>query len=165
MNYWIINHHFSSYQEHNNFIGIPVKIDKKSGEPIRDDNGKMIPKLVNLASKISIGDRIAGKVAEKKALSKLKGPLFFDDPGWIDEVAKHLGSENMSRKIFMYNQKHPGKSGLMEAREAIKYIENKISVGRGKIINEEWDESGEVKTWTVKYPDGEVKEITYDFGS
>lgn len=112
------------------------------------------------ATKISIGEKIAGKVAEKKALGKLKGQLYFGDPDWIDDIDKRLGSEDMQRKVFMESQKEGGDPGLIKAKEAIKYIEDKISVG-GTIQNVKLSKDGKTMIWTVKWKSGDIEDISY----
>jgi len=58
MNYWIINHKYSSYLEHKNIIGIPVKKDRQTGDPYKDDEGNLIPKYT-ITNQIEVGDRFA----------------------------------------------------------------------------------------------------------
>jgi hypothetical protein len=112
------------------------------------------------ATKVSVGEKIAGKVAEKKALGKLKGQLWAHDPESIDAINKHLNSESMQRKIFMETQKEGGDPGLMKAKEAINFIESKISVG-GTIQDVKLSADGKTMTWTVKWKSGDVEDISY----
>jgi hypothetical protein len=112
------------------------------------------------APKISIGEKIAGKVAEKKALGKLKGQLYFSDPDWIDDIDKRLGSEDIQREIFMESQKEGGDPELMRAKKTIKFIEDKISVG-GAIQDVKLSADGKTMTWTVRWKSGDVEDISY----
>lgn len=50
MKYWIIIHHFSSYLEHNDLIGIPAKIDNETKE--------LVPRY-SATDEVQIGDQIA----------------------------------------------------------------------------------------------------------
>lgn len=111
-------------------------------------------------TQISIGKKVAGKVAEKKALGKLKGQLWAHDPESIDAINKHLNSESMQRKIFMETQKEGGDPGLMKAKEAVNFIESKISVG-GTIQDVKLSADGKTMTWTVKWKSGDVEDISY----
>lgn len=108
------------------------------------------------ATKISIGER----VSEKLALGKLKGQLYFSDPKWTSDIEKHLGSEDMQRKIFMESQKEGGDPELMRAEETISFIERKISVG-GTIQDVKLSEDGRTMTWTVKWKSGDIEDISY----
>lgn len=112
------------------------------------------------ATTVSIGEKVAGKVAEKKALGRLKGQLYFGDPDWIDDIDKRLDSEEMQRKVFMESQKEGGDPGLIKAKEAIKYIEGKISVG-GTIQDVRLSEDSRTMIWTVKWKSGDVEDISY----
>ena len=112
------------------------------------------------ATRISIGEKVAGKVAEKKALGKLKGQLYFSDPKWLDDIDERLGGEDIQRKVFMESQKEGGDPGLMEAKEAIKFIEGKISVG-GTIQDVKLSEDGKTMIWTVKWKSGDIEDISY----
>ncbi|MBA7584001.1 hypothetical protein ES708_25953 [subsurface metagenome] len=57
MNYWIINHTYDAFQEHNNLIGLPSKKNKDTGEPERNSEDNLIPKY-SLTNKIQTGDKI-----------------------------------------------------------------------------------------------------------
>ena len=112
------------------------------------------------ATKISIGEKVAGKVAEKKALGKLKGQLYFSDPDWIDDVNEYIGGEDIQREVFMESQKESGNPELMKAGKIIKFIEDKISVG-GAIQDVKLSEDGKTMTWTVRWKSGDVEDISY----
>jgi len=112
------------------------------------------------ATKISIGEKVAGKVAEKKALGKLKGQLWFSDPGWIDDVNKYIGGEDIQREVFMESQREGGDPELMRAEKTIKYIEDKISVG-GTIQDVKLSADGRTMTWTIKWKSGDIEDISY----
>lgn len=112
------------------------------------------------ATRVSIGEKIAGKVAEKKALGRLKGQLYFGDPKWIDDIDKRLGSEDIQRDIFMEAQRTGGDPELMKAEKAVKFIEDKISVG-GTIQDVKLSEDGKTMIWTVKWKSGDVEDISY----
>ena len=58
MNFWIINHIYDAFQEHNDLIGLPSKKNKDSGEPERDSENNLIPKY-SLTNEIQKGDKIA----------------------------------------------------------------------------------------------------------
>jgi hypothetical protein len=110
-------------------------------------------------TQISVGEKIAGKVAEKKALGKLKGQLYFSDPGWIDDIDKRLGSKDILREIFMESQEG-GDPELMKAEKTINLIERKISVG-GTIQDVKLSADGKTMTWTIKWKSGDIEDISY----
>jgi len=57
MNYWIINHKYDAYLEHNDLIGLPSKKNKETGEPERDSEGNLIPKY-SLTNNIRARDKV-----------------------------------------------------------------------------------------------------------
>jgi len=52
MKHWIVIHRYSAYKEHKDLIGLPIRIDKETGDPIKKE-GKSEPKYkaTNLISK------------------------------------------------------------------------------------------------------------------
>lgn len=58
MNYWIIVHRFQSYIEHNDLVGLPVKKDRSTGDPIKDSSGSFIPRY-SATNDIQMGDLFA----------------------------------------------------------------------------------------------------------
>ncbi|MBE9593580.1 MAG: hypothetical protein IMF19_08875, partial [Proteobacteria bacterium] len=86
--------------------------------------------------------------------------LYFDDPEWIDDLSKRLSSEDMQREIFMESQREGGDPGLMKAEKAIKFIEDKISVG-GTIQDVKLSEDGKTMIWTVEWKSGDIEDISY----
>jgi len=99
---------------------------------------------------------IAGAVEKEKALSEIKGQTYFNDPGWVDDIGKHIGSEDVQNELFQ--SKDPAK---YKATETVKYIEGKIKAGGGDITGVEWDKDGKTMVWTVKWPSGDTKKIKY----
>jgi len=57
MKYWIVVHYYSSYEEHNDLIGLPAKLDK-DGKPIKRSDGSIKP-YYNYFDEIKTGDRFA----------------------------------------------------------------------------------------------------------
>jgi len=102
---------------------------------------------------------IAEITGRKEALADLAGELYFKDPGWIDDVGRHLNSAPIRMNIDLSNDERAA------AREAAIYIENKIHAGRGKIEDVKISEDGRTIIWTVRWPSGNKQEIRYGFGS
>ena len=89
MNFWLINHRFSSYMEHQDLVGLPVKKDKLSGEPIKSNDGKLIPKY-KITNQIQSGDKVAYYCpAPKKFIVGLfeiiEGPQLYTND-WINSI-------------------------------------------------------------------------------
>lgn len=95
--------------------------------------------------------------AKQKALNKLKGQTYFSNPEWVDDVGKHMSSEEVQQKIFDAGDK----GARTAAEERIKYIQAKIKGGGGKIVNVKYSkDDNRVMIWTIEWPDGsrETKE-------
>jgi hypothetical protein len=58
MNYWIVNHKYSNWINHKDLIGLPVKMDNEIGKPLKDSDGKLVPKNSTI-EEVSIGDKLA----------------------------------------------------------------------------------------------------------
>lgn len=112
--------------------------------------------LMDMAKAGAINLSLGEKLEEKKAVSKISGQLYFNDPKWTTDLGRHLSSEDVQNTIL--RSKEPG---LTRAEESIKFIEGKIRAGGGEIIDAKLGKDG-VGVWTVKWP-GEVKseEIKY----
>ncbi len=57
MKFWILNHKFSSYIEHNDLIGLPARRERGTRELLRNNQGEFIP-LYDYYNDLKIGDRI-----------------------------------------------------------------------------------------------------------
>ena len=57
MKYWILNHKFSSYIEHNDLIGLPARRERGTREIIRNNQGEFIP-LYDYYNDLKVGDKI-----------------------------------------------------------------------------------------------------------
>lgn len=106
------------------------------------------------ATKISLGE----KLEEVTARAGLKGQLYFKDPKWIDDVSKHVNSEDVQNKLF---QLEPADRAKAANREKISYIESKITAGGGKVIDVKVDRDTREITWTVKWKSGATETIKY----
>jgi hypothetical protein len=105
-------------------------------------------------TKISIGETIA----KKKALSEIAGQLYFNDPGWIDDVAKHL--KDKTQQIVLADDED-----LQRKVSSATYIESKIVAGKGKILDVRRTDDERGIVWKVLWPSGDTEEIKYAFGS
>jgi len=95
---------------------------------------------------------IAGAVEKEKALSGLKGQTYFNDPKWVDDVNKYIGSEDVQNKLF--TSKEPAKTRSIEI---VNYIEDKIKAGKGEVVKKL--SKGGLTTWTVRWPSGDTEDI------
>ncbi len=57
MKYWILNHKFSSYIEHNDLIGLPARRERGTRELLKNSQGEFIP-LYDYYDDLKIGDKI-----------------------------------------------------------------------------------------------------------
>ena len=57
MKYWILNHKFSSYKEHNDLIGLPARRERGTRELLKNNQGEFIP-LYDFYDDLKIGDKI-----------------------------------------------------------------------------------------------------------
>lgn len=96
-------------------------------------------------------------VGRKKAFGELSGQLYFKNPEWTTDLDKHISNKYTQFKIFMSDNPERAYS-----KEVIKFIENKITAGRGVIEDVKLSEDGRVMTWTVRWPSGDVETIKYD---
>lgn len=83
MKYWILNHKFSSYEEHRDLIGLPVRKDKKTGELVKNPDGTPRP-YYTFYNEINIGDKLiyycpAPKKAMIGVFEIIAGPQRFSD--------------------------------------------------------------------------------------
>ena len=99
---------------------------------------------------------LSGKLEEKKAMSELSGQLYFNEPKWTDDLNKHIGSADVQDQLFKADNPKQVRS-----EETVKFIENKISAGGGKVEAVRWAEDGKTMIWKVRWPSGDVKEIKY----
>jgi hypothetical protein len=94
------------------------------------------------------------KLEEVKALTGLKGQLYFKDPKWTGDLSKHLSSEDIQN--VMFKSADPTKT---RSDETIKFIEGKVIAGGGVIVDARLDKDGKTGIWTVKWPSGDIEEI------
>lgn len=125
--------------------------------------------ITALGGGLSLGEKIEEKkafsklkVEEKKAFGEIEGQLYFKDPGWIDDLSKHMSSSGIETKIFAaYDKNNPSAEPLARAKESVKFIESKISAGGGKVQEVKFAEDGKTMIWTVRWPSGDVEEIKH----
>lgn len=108
------------------------------------------------AMRLTLGD----KLEEVKAKAGLKGQLYFKDPKWTSDVEKHISSEDVQNELIQYE---PGSAEMIDAkaRQKIKFIEDKISAGGGKIMKVKWAADGKTMIWTVRWPSGDTEAVRY----
>jgi hypothetical protein len=96
------------------------------------------------------------KLEEKKAMGDLEGQLYFSDPKWTEDLGKHLNSEDVQNETF--TSKTPGR---VKAKATVKFIEDKITGGGGKIRDVKMDKDGRTMVWEVRWPSGDIKKLRY----
>jgi hypothetical protein len=119
-----------------------------------DERVRGLAKELYGPTKISIGETIA----KKKALSEIAGQLYFNDPEWIDDVAKHL--KDKTQQIVLADDED-----LQRKVSSATYIESKIVAGKGKILDVRRTDDERGIVWKVLWPSGDTEEIKYAFGS
>jgi len=95
------------------------------------------------------------KLEEKKKMEKLTGQTYFYNSKWIDDVKKHISSEDVQNKMF--KSKNPND---VEIEETVRYIQSKIIAGGGDITRKYKDNKGNL-VWAVEWPSGDKEEIKY----
>ena len=128
-----------------------VEQERKMGREPKPFNNWMLD--VAKAGGLSIGEI----VSRKKALADVAGQLYFKDPKWINDLDRHMKSESVQNKIFTAEDEQ-----LETASEIVRFIENKIKAGGGRIEDVELSEDGRTMTWTVKWPSGDKEVIKHD---
>jgi len=106
------------------------------------------------APKITIGE----KMSEQSQLSKLAGQKYFDNPKWVDDVTKHIGSDAIRSELIMSDTPDQDR-----ATEVIKYVRRKITGGGGRIIDYRLAEDGKTLIWNVQWSTGKTQEVSYEF--
>ena len=101
------------------------------------------------------------KLTEKKAMSDVETRNYFAKGEHITDLNKHMEKADFANV--------PGKAGSAEyianvanakANEGINFIKSKILAGGGTLAAPtRFEKDGKTMVWTVKWPDGEVKEI------
>jgi len=104
------------------------------------------------ASQINIGQ----KVEEKKAMADLGGQLYFKNPKWTDDLAKHMSSKGVRGRI-MESTDEPRRRSI----EKIRYIEDKILAGGGELVDVKLAEDNRTMIWTVEWPNGDKETIKH----
>lgn len=98
---------------------------------------------------------LSTKITEKKAMSELEGQLYFSDPRWTGDLSKHLSSEDVQNTLFRSDNPKQ-----MRTKEIVKFIEDKITAGGGRIVATKLEEDG-IGIWTVYWPSKDTREIRF----
>jgi len=106
--------------------------------------------IIALGGGLSL-DEVVGR---KKALGDLQGQLYFKNPDWIDNLSKHMSSDDVRSKLIRSD--NPDQT---RAEEAVRFIESKITAGGGTIEDVKFAADGKTMIWTVKWPSGNIEEI------
>ena len=104
------------------------------------------------ATRISLGE----KVQTAEAMGKVKGKLWYTDPNGLPAaVEKFKSSDNYLDKVA--RSENPERYSIQAVAD---YIESRLKEG-GTV--EDVRMEGRTRVWTVKWPDGSIKEIRHAF--
>lgn len=124
------------------------------------------------ATNVNIGENV---IAKQRAESSVSGLKYFSS-NWTKELDEHMGSKATMRAIRDSLPDIPAKGKTKEQidaesiaverkakmAETIKFIRDKIASHEGQILGYEKTGPNTI-TWTVKWPSGDTKKISYTF--
>jgi len=102
------------------------------------------------APQISLGEKL-----------NIKAEKFFTDPkGLPVAVEKFMNTDDVQNQLIQFA---PGseEGNLKRAQLAVSFIEGRIQTAGGSIEEVKMSSNGKIMTWTVKFPSGNVEEISY----
>ncbi len=97
------------------------------------------------------------ELEKHEAMAGLKGMDYFSDPKWTADLDKQVNAFNKDQAWLIEEAERP----IAESKVKVKFIEDKITAGGGTVQDVKFAEDGKTMVWSVKWPNGKVKEIRY----